>query len=67
MNAPLDKQVLVLNRLWQPVNTCSARRAFTLLFLDHAHVVATDENDVFSTHDIQSWISLFVVDPLGAL
>ncbi len=57
MNAPLDKQVLVLNRLWQPVNTCSARRAFTLLFLDHAQVVDSDENNVFSTHDIQSWIS----------
>lgn len=58
MNAPLDRQVLVLNRLWQPVNTCCARRAFTLLFLDHAHVVNSDENNVFSTHDIESWISL---------
>ena len=57
MNAPLDKQVLVLNRLWQPVNTCSARRAFTLLFLDHAHVVISDEDNVFSTHDVDSWIS----------
>ena len=57
MNAPLDKQVLVLNRLWQPVNTCSAKRAFALLFLDHAHVVDSDDNNVFSTHDIQSWIS----------
>lgn len=55
MNAPLDKQVLVLNRLWQPVNTCSARRAFTLLFLDHAQVVDCDENNVFFTHDIDSW------------
>ena len=56
MSAPLDKQVLVLNRLWQPVNTCSARRAFTLLFLDHAQVVDCDQNQVFSTHDTESWI-----------
>ena len=56
MNVTLDQQVLVLNRLWQPVNTCSARRAFTLLFLDHAQVVDCDENKVFSTHDVASWI-----------
>ncbi|MFT5106360.1 MAG: 5-methylcytosine-specific restriction endonuclease McrA [Verrucomicrobiales bacterium] len=56
MIALLDQQVLVLNRLWQPVNTCSARRAFTLLFLDHAHVVDCDENKVFSTHDVASWM-----------
>jgi len=53
----LDRQVLVLNRLWQPVNTCSARRAFTLLFLDHAHVVDAGENNDFFTHDVQSWIA----------
>lgn len=56
MKATLDKQVLVLNRLWQPVNTCTARRAVTLVFLGHAHVVGTDEEDYFNTHDIQSWL-----------
>ena len=46
----------MLNRLWQPVNMCSARRAITLLFLGHAHVVGTDEDDQYLTHDVQSWM-----------
>ena len=32
MEALLDQTVLVLNRLWQAVNTCSVRRAFTLVY-----------------------------------
>ena len=52
----LDSQVLVLNRLWQPVNLCSARRAFTLLCLGHAQVVHTDQEENFFTHDIDSWL-----------
>jgi 5-methylcytosine-specific restriction endonuclease McrA len=48
--------VLVLNRLWQPVNMCSARRAITLVFLGHAHVVGTDEDDQYFTHDVGSWM-----------
>lgn len=35
---------------------CTARRAITLLFLGHAHVVGTDERDQFFTHDIRSWL-----------
>ena len=51
----IHKQVLVLNRLWQPVNTCSARRAFSLLFLGHAQVVRADGSNNFYTHDFDSW------------
>ncbi len=54
----LDNQVLVLNRLWQPVNICSARRALGLLFLDHAQVVGTFEDSLFSTHNFESWMSI---------
>ncbi|MEZ5302252.1 MAG: HNH endonuclease [Verrucomicrobiales bacterium] len=46
----------MLNRLWQPVHVCSARRAFCLLFLDHAHVVHVDEAQNYMTHDIESWL-----------
>ena len=53
----LDSQVLVLNRLWQPVNTCTARRAVTLVFLGHAHIVHRDEEKNYSTHDAYSWLS----------
>ncbi|MEO0445910.1 MAG: HNH endonuclease [Verrucomicrobiota bacterium] len=48
--------MLVLNRLWQPVNICTARRAFTLLYLGHAEVVFADEDNNFATHDIASWM-----------
>ena len=51
----LDKQVLVLNRLWQAVNVCSVRRAFALLCQGHAQVVYEDGNNNFLTHDFSSW------------
>ena len=54
--AAIDGQVLVLNRLWQPVHICCVHRAFTLLFLDHAQVVSTDDEPNYSTHDFESWL-----------
>lgn len=55
MDTLLDRPVLVLNRLWQAVNTCSARRAFTLLYQGHAQVVRSDSQKNFYTHDFESW------------
>ena len=40
MNTALNQHVLVLNRLWQAVNVCTARRALTLLFQGQAQVVS---------------------------
>ncbi len=51
----LNSQVLVLNRLWQAVNICSARRAFSLVYAGHAHVVSSDDTNNFLTHDFESW------------
>src|ERR1700752_104466 len=51
----LNSQVLVLNRLWQAVNTCTARRAFALVYAGHAHVVSSDDTNNFLTHDFDSW------------
>ena len=48
MEAMLNRNVLVLNRLWQAVNICSAKRALTLLFQGHAEVVCAD-NGAFDT------------------
>ncbi|MFH1066973.1 MAG: HNH endonuclease [bacterium] len=56
MKLLLQQNVLVLNRLWQAVNVCSARRAFTLLYAGHAQVVAAEEGD-FQTFDFQEWRS----------
>ena len=50
----LDRQVLVLNRLWQAINVCSVRRAFTLLCAGHAQVVYSDGEN-FMTHDFEAW------------
>ncbi|CAN5598387.1 HNH endonuclease [soil metagenome] len=55
MESILDQPVLVLNRLWQAVNTCSVRRAFTLLYQGSAQVVYSDEQNNFLTHDYSSW------------
>src|SRR6202521_5952235 len=55
MHTLLNSQVLVLNRLWQAVNICSARRAFTLLYQGHAQVVSSDVANNFLTHDFASW------------
>lgn len=63
MESVLDQPVLVLNRLWQAVNTCSVRRAFTLLYQGHAQVVSTDGESNFFTHDFISWQDLSRINP----
>ena len=63
LQTPLETQVLVLNRLWQAVNICSARRAFTLLYQGHAQVVAADQQNNFATHDFASWRDFSVNAP----
>ncbi len=54
MEAMLNQNVLVLNRLWQAVNICSVKRALTLLFQGHAEVVCAD-NGAFDTYDFNEW------------
>ena len=51
----LDHQVLVLNRLWQAINVCTVRRAFTLICQGHAQVVNAEGGNNFRTHDFASW------------
>ncbi len=58
----LDRQVLVLNRLWQAINVCSVRRAFSLLCAGHAQVVNADGVN-FQTHDFESWRDLSGREP----
>lgn len=55
MSTSLTQPVLVLNRLWQAVNVCSARRALALLFQGHAQVVYSDESGQFQTYDFFQW------------
>ena len=53
----LESPVLVLNRLWQAVNVCSARRALTLLFEGRAQVVYEEPGGQFETFDFTRWRS----------
>lgn len=49
-------RVLVLNRNWQAVNIVGLRRAFGLLWQDHARVVNTVSGD-FTPVDAAEWVS----------
>src|SRR6201987_3400478 len=55
MGSVLNQHVLVLNRLWQAVNVCTARRALTLLFQGHAQVVLNREDGSFQTFSFSEW------------
>jgi 5-methylcytosine-specific restriction endonuclease McrA len=62
----LEQQVLVLNRLWQAVNICTVRKAFTLLFQGHAqvvHAVPVGGASNFLTHDFDSWLAFSEREP----
>lgn len=50
----LDSSVLVLNRLYQPVNITTVRRAFTLLYQGTAKAIDRE----FQTFDFDSWAAL---------
>ena len=52
----LNINVLVLNKLWQPIQTCSVRRAVKLLCLGHAQVVEAEGEMKYQTHDFGSWL-----------
>ncbi|MCD6472439.1 HNH endonuclease [Candidatus Aerophobetes bacterium] len=50
----LNKEVLVLNKLWQVVDICSVRRAFCLIYLKHAEVILK-EGGSFYTFGFEDW------------
>lgn len=56
MENTLNFDVLVLNKLWQPIHTCSVRRAVKLLCLGHAQVVEAEGETKYQTHDLGSWL-----------
>src|SRR4029079_6350080 len=55
MSSLLNQHVLVLNRLWQAVNICTAKRALTLLFEGRAQVVLNGEDGSFQTYNFNEW------------
>jgi len=63
MQTFLNQQVLVLNRLWQAVNVCTARRALTLVFEGHAQVVLGDQDGDFRTFSFPQWRDFSEAEP----
>jgi 5-methylcytosine-specific restriction endonuclease McrA len=53
----LDESVLVLNKLYMPIQIVRARHAFGLLCREAAEVIAIEDNR-FESHDFDSWIEL---------
>ncbi len=51
---PTQQPVLVLNRLWQAVNVCTAERALSLLYMGHAQVVY-ERDGAFNTFSFHEW------------
>lgn len=73
MISALQTPVLVLNRFWQVVNICTAKRALVLLYSGHAQVVFGEGQD-YATYDFSSWRDFsqlrsesFVRSPSGSL
>lgn len=58
----LDNLVLVLNRLWQPVNIISARRAYCHIFKESANVVLADQEN-FQILNAQQWMDHCMENP----
>lgn len=57
MSTTLNFRVLILNRLWQPVNIVGIQRAFSLLLQDHAQVIYTGDSS-FRMLDSVAWLAL---------
>lgn len=57
MGTGLTYRILVLNRLWQPVNIVGVERAFSLLLQDHAQVIYTGDES-FRMMDSAAWLAL---------
>jgi len=56
MGTGLTYRILVLNRLWQPVNIVGVERAFSLLLQDHAQVIYTGDES-FRMMDSAAWLA----------
>ena len=53
----IEYRILVLNKLWQPVNIIGIERAFSLLLQDHAQAIYTSDGS-FRMMNSSSWLEL---------
>ena len=61
---PASPRVLVLNRVWQPVNIVGVRRAVGLLCQGHADVIDPYEGS-YRVMNAEEWIGYSMEDPPG--
>ncbi len=59
-------RILVLNRLWQPVNIIGVKRGFSLLFQDYAQVIHSAAEN-FDILDFNGWMEFCVENPSSNL
>jgi 5-methylcytosine-specific restriction endonuclease McrA len=60
----MQQRVLVLNRVWQPVNIIGVRRAITLLFQGHANAIfETPGSGGHSVLNMEEWIEFSAKNP----
>jgi len=57
----LNREVLVLNRNWMPVNVTTVKRAIVLMYLGSARAVRHTD---FSTYDFESWLKVRTNGPV---
>lgn len=62
MGTSLKYRVLILNRLWQPVNIVGVQRAFSLLLQDHAQAINTRDQS-FLMMDSAQWLEYSATEP----
>ena len=62
MTSHKGRHVLVLNRLWQAVNICTAERALSLLYSGHAQVVYENDGN-FNTFSFREWCDFSTQNP----
>ncbi|HNX03971.1 MAG TPA: HNH endonuclease [Opitutales bacterium] len=57
-----QRRVLILNRNWQAVSIVDVRKAFVLLFRDHARVIGPVDSD-HALFDVGQWLSYSMANP----
>ncbi len=58
MPSLLNQEVLVLNKNWTAINTCTVKKALTLVFKESATIVDEQSENVFQTYTWSNWAEL---------
>lgn len=66
MKKNIDRNVLILNKHWIPINTTSARHSFCLMYSEHAKGLLVEDDRVLPL-EWKEWISLKVTETEDAI